>query len=82
MAHKKKSKEGQAERYNLIVEYFGAEAVKETRTKYLTKHVGDDDIYDAFAALWTAERIYNENARVIPDPSPLDMMGLRMEMWY
>jgi predicted RNase H-like nuclease len=68
MAYKKKSKEGKAERRNLIVEYFGTKAVQETRTKYLAKHVSDDDIHDAFAALWTAERIFEGKAGVIPDP--------------
>jgi predicted RNase H-like nuclease len=33
-------------------------------------------------ALWTAERIYEGKAEIIPDPSPQDAMGLHMEMWY
>ena len=82
MAYKKKCKEGKAERRNLIVEYFGNKVAQETRTKYLAKHVSDDDIHDAFAALWTAERIFEGKAGVIPDPSPCDAMGLHLEMWY
>jgi len=82
MAYKKKSKEGKAERRNLIIEYFGTEVLQVIRTKYLAKHVGDDDIHDAFAALWTAERIFNGKAKVIPDPSPCDAMGLHMDMCY
>ena len=82
MSHSKKSAEGQAERRNLVVKHFGVEVVEEIRVKYLVKCVSHDDIYDAFAALWTAERIYEGKAGVIPAPSPRDAMGLHMEMWY
>lgn len=82
MSYKKKSDDGRAERRNLVVKHFGAEVVEEIRAKYLAKCVSHDDIYDAFAALWTAERIYDGKAGVIPDPSPRDTMGLHMEMWY
>lgn len=41
----------------------------------------DDDILDAFAALWTAERIFHGAARMFPEPpTPRDSMGLPMEM--
>jgi len=82
MSYNKKSDEGRVERHNLLVKHFGVEVVKEIRAKYLVKCVNHDDIYDAFAALWTAERIYEGKAGVIPDPSPRDAMGLHMEMWY
>jgi len=39
-----------------------------------------DDIVDAFAALWTAERIHRGEAMSIPPIPPLDSHGLRMEM--
>ena len=81
MSHNKKSS-SRIERHNLIVKYFGTEIIEETRAKYPVKSVTHDDIYDALAALWTAERIYNGKAGLIPDPSPLDAMGLHMEMWY
>lgn len=41
-----------------------------------------DDLNDSFAALWTAERILTRNAQRIPDGPPIDVRGLRMEMWY
>ncbi|MCH8120708.1 MAG: DUF429 domain-containing protein [Planctomycetes bacterium] len=82
MSYNKKSSVGRAERHELVVKHFGVEAVEETRAKYLVKCVSHDDIYDAFAALWTAERIFDGKAGVIPDPSPCDAMGLNMEMWY
>ena len=82
MSYKKKSNDGKAERRNLVAKHFGAEVIEEIRAKYLVKCVSHDDIYDAFAALWTAERIFAGKAGVIPDPSPRDAMGLHMEMWY
>jgi predicted RNase H-like nuclease len=44
--------------------------------------VADDDIYDAFAALWTAERIHAGTAEVIPDVPEIDSFGLEMRMWF
>ncbi len=82
MSCKKKSNDGRAERRNLVAKHFGTEVIEEIRSKYLAKCVSHDDIYDAFAALWTAERIFAGKAGVIPDPSPRDAIGLRMEMWY
>jgi predicted RNase H-like nuclease len=43
--------------------------------------VGDDDIADGFAALWTAERKYRGQAIVIPANPPVDEFGIRMEIW-
>lgn len=82
MSYNKKSGDGRKERHNLVVKRFGSEVVEEIRVKYRVKYVSHDDIYDAFAALWTAERIYGGKAGVIPDPSPCDAMGLHMEIWY
>ncbi len=40
-----------------------------------------DDLNDALAALWTAERIQAGAAQLIPTDPPRDRLGLRMEMW-
>lgn len=40
--------------------------------------MGTDDILDAFAALWTAERIFRGHARTLPDAVLRDSLGLRM----
>jgi predicted RNase H-like nuclease len=82
MAHRKKTREGWAERRRLIDARYGAATADEVRGRYPVKDVGHDDINDAFAALWTAERILSGTASVIPDPAPVDAAGLRMEMWY
>jgi len=82
MLHKKKSKKGRAERHSIISEYFGEKTINDVRSKYLVKEVAHDDIYDAFIALWTADRIYRGEAKQIPNPSPCDEKGIHMEMWY
>jgi predicted RNase H-like nuclease len=41
-----------------------------------------DDVFDACAALWTAERIYRGDAERIPDTVHLDVRGLDMAIWY
>lgn len=82
MSHNKKSDKGRIERHDLVFKHFGVEVVGEIRAEYPVKCVSHDDIYDAFAALWTAERIFDGKAGVIPDPSPCDAIGLHMEMWY
>jgi predicted RNase H-like nuclease len=40
-----------------------------------------DDLNDALAALWTAERIAAGIARRIPDENVLDRLQLEMAIW-
>jgi len=82
MTNTKKSKEGKAQRRTLIDKVFGTVTVDKIQAEYKRSIVRIDDIHDAFGALWTAERIFKGKAKVIPDPSPKDAVGLRMEMWY
>jgi len=82
ISYSKKTEEGQLQRRDLIDKTFGDKIVEEIRAKYLKKAVATDDIHDAFAALWTAERVCKAKASVIPDPSPKDAFELHMEMWY
>ncbi len=42
--------------------------------------VAVDDILDAFIALWTAKRIFNNSANTIPENPPSDRYGLHMEI--
>jgi predicted RNase H-like nuclease len=78
----KKSATGMAIRRRLIDGYFGEQARNTARHKQPRSLVGDDDINDAFAALWTAERIYSGYARVIPDTPEIDANGIAMGIWY
>jgi predicted RNase H-like nuclease len=83
MAYAKKSPEGHRERRTLIEKYFGESAFDQVRSGYrFKKDVADDDILDAFAALWTAERIWRGESRYLPDRPPLDTSGLPMRMMY
>ena len=78
----KKSHEGMSIRLGLVKSHFGGEAVHAVRQRHLPSQVADDDIYDAFAALWTAERINVGVAEVIPDSPETDSFGLPMGMWF
>lgn len=78
----KKTRAGADIRMALVAKHFGNEAFATIRVRYQRKDVADDDIFDAFAALWTAERIQNGTALVIPENPPTDAEGLPMRMVY
>jgi predicted RNase H-like nuclease len=40
----------------------------------------NDDLLDAFAACWSAERVLAGRARTLPAMPPMDEHGLRMEI--
>jgi len=82
LAQAKKSTEGMNIRTGLVDDYFGREARNAVRHRHPTHPLANDDINDAFAALWTAERIYSGGAGVIPDPPHVDSVGIEMGMWY
>jgi predicted RNase H-like nuclease len=74
---KKKSPAGRAARQALI----GQGLFSVVRNAYAVGQVGHDDIADAIAALWTAERKLLGRAVAIPANPPVDQVGLRMEIW-
>lgn len=80
MAHPKKHRDGRAERRALIDRLWprGWDAV---RADLKRDHFGDDDLADAFAALWTARRIVAGQAWKVPAMPESDGLGLPMEMW-
>lgn len=82
IAEAKKSATGMVIRRRLIDSYFGEEARNAVRREQPRSLVADDDINDAFAALWTAARIHAGSARVIPDPPETDSNGIAMGIWY
>ena len=71
--------EGRAERLILVNEHFRG-AFDRLRPTLPQRSVADDDLLDAFAALWTAERILNGTSQTVPRVPPEDRFGLRMEM--
>lgn len=78
----KKSAEGAARRGSLIASHFGASAFDTIRARYKRKDVADDDIMDAFAALWTAERVLAGRSSTLPESPTNDSAGLPMRMVY
>ena len=76
LAAGKKSIEGALARRGLLVQYYGESAVAGVERGYDRKAAGMDDLYDALAALWSAERIARGEARSLPEPGEVDAMGL------
>jgi predicted RNase H-like nuclease len=66
----------------LIENYFGPGTFDEIRKNHYQKDVSNHDINDAFAALWTADRIYRKEAVSLPAEAEIDSAGLRMGIWY
>lgn len=82
MTHAKKSTTGRADRLRLVSSHFGCDAFVAVRGKHRRVHVSDDDILDAFAALWTAERIMNGSAQTLPSHPRMDSAGFPMRIVY
>ncbi|MEA2339505.1 MAG: hypothetical protein QOE82_3512 [Thermoanaerobaculia bacterium] len=76
----KRTAEGHAIRRALIDADFGPLAFESARNQIERRHASNDDIADAFAALWTARRIVNGAAQTLPSEPPLDSRGLPMRM--
>lgn len=82
MQYSKKTGEGRRERRELLVQVIGAKAIEEIRSRHARRDVTDDDLYDAFAALWTARRIHAGKASCLPESPPFDSDGLPMGIRY
>jgi predicted RNase H-like nuclease len=78
----KRNPEGESIRRSLVENHFGAGAFNEIRKNHYMKYVSNHDINDAFAVIWTAERIFNGKAVSIPAEAEFDSVGLRMGIWY
>lgn len=79
MANRKKSPAGKAEREALVKPAYGT-AYTAAQSSLPRGQYGNDDLLDAFAALWSAERFVAGKAMVLPGTPPVDSCGLRMEM--
>lgn len=82
MEFSKKSSSGKQERRTLIQDYFGQATYDEIRSSFPKKNVPDDDLHDAFAALWTAERIAVGRAEKLCPHEIRDAAGLLIQIWY
>jgi predicted RNase H-like nuclease len=82
MRHYKKTEAGERERRDLVEHHFGEGTLEAVRRELAPKRAPADDVLDAFAALWTAERIASGAARTLPEQPLRDTRGLRMEIVY
>lgn len=78
----KRSDEGHRQRVALLGEHFGLAAVQALVAKVPSRIAAADDVADALAALWTAERIHAGRAGSLPSPPSEDSAGLQMAIWY
>ena len=79
MASKKKSLAGRIEREALVKSRYEV-AYAAARSTLPRRLYANDDLLDAFAALWSAERVIAGSAIFLPATHPVDSCGLRMEM--
>jgi predicted RNase H-like nuclease len=76
----KKSREGRLIRERLIEAHFGVGVVARLWAAVCGQGVAHDDLLDAFAVLWTAERVAAGRAEELPVEPERDACGLRMEI--
>ena len=83
LRHGKRTPAGRAEREARIDAAGDREARHVARAAFRVRDVAHDDLLDAFAALWTAERIRAGTASALPEGREVvDARGLRMAIWY
>lgn len=80
--HPKKTILGASHRLALAQEAFGQDAFEKPRSMFRRSKVANDDILDAYAALWTAGRILKGEAKHCPAEEIRDSHGIRMTMWF
>lgn len=78
----KRTPEGQRIRSELLASRFGRATVDDLLRDVPKKLAAPDDVLDALAALWSAERILAGAAQTLPSPVAIDSVGLIMAIWY
>lgn len=82
MAHPKKSGLGAWHRLTRVFEHFDRAHFEAVRAQHTYSQVADDDIADAYATLYSAERIATGKHRCLPAEPPYDRHGLPMRICY
>ncbi len=82
LAPSKRTPEGYQARRRLLMSAFGSRAVAAAIRAAAATGARPDDVLDAIACLWTAQRIAHGVARSIPSPPERDATGLPMAIWY
>lgn len=78
----KKTAAGAALRQALLDEYFGHGTLARARSAIPRAEAAGDDLADAYACLFTAERIAAGRHTTLPDLPPIDAAGLSMRICY
>lgn len=82
LAEPKRSAAGHARRRGLIAAHFGHDAFTSARTLVAKKDAANDDIADALACLFSAERIAQGEHITLPPEGEFDCYGLPMRICY
>ncbi len=82
MRNAKKKPAGRAERERLIAAHFGEDLIQGLWPQLRGRGVAKDDLVDALAMLWSAERLRGGKVQVMPPVPEYDNRGLRMEIVY
>lgn len=69
-------------RARLLSGVFGHDAVMALVRSVPARQAGTDDVLDALAGLWSAERIASGRAGSLPSPVEPDSTGLPAAIWY
>lgn len=80
MRDRKRSRDGRKEREALIDAHWPG-VRKALRNQLSRNGWADDDLNDAMAALWSAERIDSGGAIRFPENVEVDAAGIAMRMW-
>jgi predicted RNase H-like nuclease len=78
----KRAPEGARARTALAEAWLGPGVVERARAGHARHDLADDDILDAIAALWTAQRIAHGTAETLPARPPRDASGLPMQIVF
>jgi predicted RNase H-like nuclease len=82
LAAGKKTAHGREQRLALLGRVFDEAAVRTLLASVARRVAAADDVLDAFAALWSAERIANGVARSLPPAPVLDANGWNVAIHY
>ena len=82
MSHAKKTLPGREQRLRLAEAWLGPDLLSRARGSWKRGELADDDILDAVATLWTAHRIEDGTAQVLPESPLRDAVGLPMRIAY
>ncbi len=84
LALSKHAPQGRAVRLALLQQAFGGDVdhVLDDRTVRTSRQASRDDLLDAFAALWSAQRIHDQSAIALRDTLARDEHGIEMAIHY